>query len=290
MQDQGHRYFFSYSRDDSKFVLKLAEDMRQQGLNLWIDQLDIRSGERWDESVERALKTCSAFLVVLSPKSVASRNVMDEVSFAIDNGKEVLPILHRPCDVPFRISRLQHIDFTKDYDQALAKLLKAANAPASDAVATRKPTKRGLVADLPAKALTVGALLAGLLVVAVAGLLVTRTNLFSSTCLSRSGFPMGYWTAVVHLGATEANYSNYILFLTPTSGTWAKGSFETSATLTPGREIKLTASMPNASYESVNSLKVSDDGCTMDGTFRDSQDHKGRVTYTWKGDKLPGTQ
>jgi hypothetical protein len=290
MQDQGHRYFFSYSRDDSEFVLKLAEDMRKQGLNLWIDQLDIRSGERWDESVERALKTCSAFLVVLSPKSVASRNVMDEVSFAIDNGKEVLPILHRRCDVPFRISRLQHIDFTQDYDQALARLLKSANAPASDDLVARTPAKRGLLASLSANALKIGAVAAGLLAVAVAGLLVAGTNLFSSTCLARSGFPMGYWTAAVHLGSSEANYSNYILFLTPTSGTWSKGSFETSAALTAGKEIKLTASMPNASYESVNTLKVADDGCSMDGTFRDSQDHKGRVSYTWKGDKPPGTQ
>src|SRR5262245_33306935 len=132
MKDQGHRYFCSYSRDDSDFVLKLAENMRERGLNLWIDQLDIRAGDPWDESVERALKTCLGFLIVLSPSSVASRHVMDEISFAIDNGKEVLPILRRPCDVPFRISRLQRIDFTRDYDQAFAKLLKAVNAPVRD--------------------------------------------------------------------------------------------------------------------------------------------------------------
>lgn len=289
MQGQGHRYFFSYSRDDSDFVLKLAEDMRERGLNLWIDQLDIRSGDRWDESVERALKSCSGFLIVLSPHSVASRNVMDEVSFAIDNGKEVLPILHRPCDVPFRISRLQHIDFTRDYDQAFAKLLKAVNVSTNDAVPMRNPTKHGLW-GLSATRIKIGAVLAGLLVIAAAGLLFARNSLFPLTCLARAGFPMGYWTAFVHLGATEASYSNYILFLTPTSGTWEKGSFEISAALAPGKEIKLTAKMPNAGYESVNNLTVSTDGCIMDGTFRDSEDHKGRVTYTWKGDKPPGTQ
>jgi len=287
MQDQGHRFFFSYSRDDSDFVLRLAESMRARGLNVWIDQLDIRSGDRWDESVERALGTCSAFLVVLSPSSVASRNVMDEVSFAIDNGKQVLPILHRPCTVPFRISRLQHIDFTRDYDQAFARLLSTMNAAPDEAVPMRTAPKPAPAAGRSAKALKIAAVLGGLVVVALAGLLV-RNSFFPSTCLARTGFPNGYWEAFVHLGATEASYSNYILFLTPTSGTWSKGSFETSAALAAGQEIKLTATMPNNPYRSVNTLTVSADGCSLDGTFRDSQDHQGRVTYTWKGDQQPG--
>jgi len=40
--------FFSYARDDSEFVLKLATELREQGINLWLDQLDIEAGERWD--------------------------------------------------------------------------------------------------------------------------------------------------------------------------------------------------------------------------------------------------
>ena len=48
--------FVSYSRHDADFALRLGRDLRAAGVNLWIDQLDIPPGGRWDREVERALK------------------------------------------------------------------------------------------------------------------------------------------------------------------------------------------------------------------------------------------
>jgi hypothetical protein len=115
--------FFSYARSDSDFVLKLARDLRQAGADVWLDQLDIKAGSRWDLSIETALKSSSKIMIILSPDSVASNNVMDEVSFALEEGKTVIPILLKPCDIPFRLKRLQYADFTKNYNEALKHLL-----------------------------------------------------------------------------------------------------------------------------------------------------------------------
>lgn len=41
---------------------------------------------------------------------------MDEVSYALEEGKKVIPVLLSDCDTPFRLRRLQRIDFTADYD------------------------------------------------------------------------------------------------------------------------------------------------------------------------------
>jgi len=117
--------FFSYSRSDSDFVLKLASDLRQAETDVWLDQLDIDAGNRWDHAVEEALKSSNRMVVILSPDSVSSNNVMDEVSFALEEGKSVVPILFKSCDIPFRLRRLQHIDFTQNYDEALKNLLLA---------------------------------------------------------------------------------------------------------------------------------------------------------------------
>ena len=100
MESQGLKVFFSYARGDSEFVLKLAEKMRSAGVDLWIDQLDIPAGARWDQTVGDALKSCPCLLVILSPTSVASQNVMDEVAYAIDQKKKILPVLHQNCDIP----------------------------------------------------------------------------------------------------------------------------------------------------------------------------------------------
>jgi C1A family cysteine protease len=115
--------FISYAREDSEFALRLARDLRSKGVNIWLDQLDIPPGVRWDRAIEQALRTCDRLLIILSPASVASENVLDEVDFAFNRKKRIVPILYRPCEIPLRLGRLQHIDFTSNYDQKLTVLL-----------------------------------------------------------------------------------------------------------------------------------------------------------------------
>jgi hypothetical protein len=119
------RIFFNYSRTDKDFVLRLAKDMRSEGVNLWIDQLDIAPGDRWDRAVEEALGAAPCLLVGLSPDSVNSQNVMDEVSLAFDERKRIVPVLLKQCDIPFRLRRLQYVDLTDDYAAGLAELVDA---------------------------------------------------------------------------------------------------------------------------------------------------------------------
>ncbi len=129
--------FFSYSREDSEFALKLAADLKASGANVWIDRLDIKPGQWWDKSVEEALNQCPRMLVILSPASVNSKNVLDEVSFAMEEQKTVLPVLYQECHIPFRLRRVQYVDFTKDYNQALQRLLDALAArpvPTTDVI------------------------------------------------------------------------------------------------------------------------------------------------------------
>lgn len=123
--EQSPKYFFSYSKVDAEFALKLAKELRAAGANLWIDRLDIVGGERWDVAIEAALDSCEGMLAVLTPESTSSINVMDEVSYALEEGKHVVPVLHKECKIPFRLRRVQYIDFTASYDRGLAALLKA---------------------------------------------------------------------------------------------------------------------------------------------------------------------
>ncbi|RMA64284.1 toll/interleukin-1 receptor domain-containing protein [Ulvibacter antarcticus] len=119
--------FFSYSRDDSEFVLNLAKNLRKAGAGIWLDQLDIEAGTRWDSSIERALNKSNTLLVILSDTSVVSHNVLDEVSFALEENKKVVPVLLEECDIPFRLRRLQYADFTKDHKTGIATLIRALN-------------------------------------------------------------------------------------------------------------------------------------------------------------------
>lgn len=117
--------FVSYAHEDAAFVNKLVADLRAEHVPVWVDK-DIPPGERWDRTVQAHLKKSSHLLLVLSPDSVDSDNVLDEISYAYSNQKTITPILHRPCDIPFRVARIQRIDFhTTPYAAALNRLLSA---------------------------------------------------------------------------------------------------------------------------------------------------------------------
>ena len=132
MTDPVRPTFFSYSREDSEFVLRLAKDLRAAGVNIWLDLLDIGPGERWDSAVQTALSSSFQHVLVLSPAAVRSENVMDEISYALDNGKRIIPVLYRDCNTPYRLRRFQHIDCRTSYDggfQDLLKTLKGGELP-----------------------------------------------------------------------------------------------------------------------------------------------------------------
>ena len=105
--------FISYSRSDSEFALDLAKELRAAGYPVWLDQLDIPTGARWDDEVEKALREHEIFLIILTPASASSENVKDEIGYAIDHGKHIMPVLLKYCDIPLRLRRFQYVDFTK---------------------------------------------------------------------------------------------------------------------------------------------------------------------------------
>jgi hypothetical protein len=124
--------FFSYSRvDASDFALKLAVDLQKAGFNVWIDQEDIRAGSEWDLEIEKALETCDCLLFIESEKSVTSNNVLDEVYFALEQHKVVIPVIYKDSKTPYRLSRLQHIDFTISYETGLTNLINEMKRPAA---------------------------------------------------------------------------------------------------------------------------------------------------------------
>jgi len=85
--------------------------------------------------VQEALTRCPRVLVVLSPSSVESPNVQDEVTFALEERKTVLPVLYRDCKVLLELRGFQYVDFRTDYARALQALLKTLSVLPQDVIA-----------------------------------------------------------------------------------------------------------------------------------------------------------
>ncbi|MDB5248293.1 MAG: hypothetical protein JWQ40_2687 [Segetibacter sp.] len=128
---ENQKIFISYSRKDLEFAKKLATDLRKAGADVWLDKLDIRLAEKWDVEIEKALESCKSLFFIVSKASIASDNVLNEVYFAMEEGKKVYPIIKEEVKLPFRLSRLQYVDLSSDYDDGLKQLLSALDLPGS---------------------------------------------------------------------------------------------------------------------------------------------------------------
>lgn len=133
--------FFSYSHVDTDFTTRLTGDLKAAGATVWLDK-DIAPGDRWDMTVQDALKNCQHLLVILSPDSVNSPNVLDEVAFGLETKKTVIPILYRECEIPFRLGRVQWIDFRTDYAHGLERLVERLGLEAKEAARQKTPPPR----------------------------------------------------------------------------------------------------------------------------------------------------
>jgi hypothetical protein len=109
--------FISYSHHDKEFVLRLALDLEERGTEVWIDQGDIQGGEQWRQSIARGVGGCQAFVLVISPDSIRSPWVQQELNTAFQYGKPVVPLIYRKTKIPpelnTQLERFQILNFSR---------------------------------------------------------------------------------------------------------------------------------------------------------------------------------
>jgi trans-aconitate methyltransferase len=123
----GH-IFISYSRRDQEIVDRIVEAIKQAGLSVWLDREEAKATELWRRQIVEAVDSSDAFVLLLSPNSVTSKNVVREVDLAGGAGKQVVPMLLAPVKLPanlrYRLAGLQFIDLQNlGFDKAVNQLI-----------------------------------------------------------------------------------------------------------------------------------------------------------------------
>ena len=91
----GQRIFISYStKDGSEFADDLRQKLEAEGFSIWQDLIALEGGRDWWSQIEDALKSESLqhFLLVVTPKALASHVVRQEIRLARQEGKTFCPI------------------------------------------------------------------------------------------------------------------------------------------------------------------------------------------------------
>jgi len=115
--------FVSYAREDSAFALRLVQDLRDRGARVWITQSPIRPSLDEELARQGALIDAGTYIVVLSPSAVASEMVLSELSFAVENGKGIFPVLYQACTIPKELDPWRPIGFEISYESEYEKRL-----------------------------------------------------------------------------------------------------------------------------------------------------------------------
>jgi hypothetical protein len=87
--------FVSYASEDRAFAAKIAKELQRRGLSVWSDR-NILAGRDFTREISHALEQASVVIVLLSGTAGRSTWLKEEVSAALSQRKNVIPVLLGP--------------------------------------------------------------------------------------------------------------------------------------------------------------------------------------------------
>jgi TIR domain/Domain of unknown function (DUF4384) len=95
--------FISYSSRDRERVIKIAGQLEEAGVKLWLDRNKIAGGLNYGPEIVRGIKNCKVLMLMTTDASMRSRNVKQEIQLAWKYERPYLPILLDPINLPEQI-------------------------------------------------------------------------------------------------------------------------------------------------------------------------------------------
>jgi formylglycine-generating enzyme required for sulfatase activity len=108
----GH-IFISYSHHDTDYAHVLAENLQNMGFEVWIDER-MDYGSQWPHELQKQLDSCSAFILIMSPRSYASDWVQSELQRAKRKLKPIFPLLLEGDEPWLSVESTQYFDVRGD--------------------------------------------------------------------------------------------------------------------------------------------------------------------------------
>jgi hypothetical protein len=125
--------FLSHSSTDKAIVRRLVRRIEAAGHNVWLDEEQLHVGDSLADNLGKSVTEADFVAVALSPRSVQSAWVREELNVAladqIEQGRvKVLPILVESCEIPPLLKNRVYADISSDWsfnegvDRIIARL------------------------------------------------------------------------------------------------------------------------------------------------------------------------
>jgi TIR domain len=120
------RIFISHSRADRDWVRAFAESLKAQGVQVWLDDMQIQPGERLEDAIEEGLRNSDIVAFVITSDNVRGPNLLFELGAAIGMGKRAVPIVSKDVetsDLPYPL-RVRQFLLRESPEETAKKLVK----------------------------------------------------------------------------------------------------------------------------------------------------------------------
>lgn len=228
--------FISYSHKDQEFFKRLASDLAAHLPNAKVfhDEL-LPPGESFADTLEAKIEQADIVLALLSPDYLESRWTKQELNVALDRRLKkqarVLPLMVRPCRPTGFVAQLTWVDFTKNYEDALARLIREISG---EPIMSTNPELQAEVAALKAQLATAPGVLDVKLAISLLALLVA---VWAAVAPNRADVEnnLNKENATV---VTDRNEVTKTLILLPANRLW----LDTGLEVKKGQSVTITAS------------------------------------------------
>ena len=124
------KLFISYSRAQTPFVDRLADQLEDQGYSLWLDYQKLVPARPWFQQIEAGIDGADVVLLVVSRESITSKNVEPEWKRALDRGKRIILLIFEAVPLPAGLQTCAWVDFRANYKGAFQQLVSLIDQPA----------------------------------------------------------------------------------------------------------------------------------------------------------------
>lgn len=123
------KIFISHSSIDKAAVKRLCTDLRNNDVDVWLDEWEIDVGDNIVQKVQEGLKNATFVAIWLTQNSIEFGWVQKEWNATIyreisDKEVRVLPLLAEDCEIPYFLADKKHADFRSRYQDGLDQILK----------------------------------------------------------------------------------------------------------------------------------------------------------------------
>ena len=123
--------FLSAAEEDRTVKDKIGLSLMREGLTIWTNQTDIRTGTAFQAEINKGIEGADTFVYLISLATLRSQYCQQELKYALAHNKYIIPLLIEEIDfklIPTQLLKLQFIDLTGSeakYNDGIDKLLKA---------------------------------------------------------------------------------------------------------------------------------------------------------------------